>query len=77
MLILQGGKDFQVLPTVDFARFQELLQGRDKVEFRLYDELNHLFGSDDVLDQSPCSVSHSAQSCAQRATWGRSIARSL
>ena len=43
VLIMQGGKDFQVLPTEDFTRFQELLQGRDKVEFRLYDELNHLF----------------------------------
>ena len=41
--ILQGGKDFQVLPEVDFARFQELLADRPNVEYKLYDELNHLF----------------------------------
>ena len=28
-LILQGGMDFQVLPDVDYARFQELLRGRE------------------------------------------------
>ena len=43
VLILQGGKDFQVLPEVDLARFQELLADRPNVEYRLYDELNHLF----------------------------------
>ncbi len=43
VLILQGGKDFQVLPSVDFAAFQEQLQGRRNVEYRLYEELNHLF----------------------------------
>ena len=43
VLILQGGKDFQVLPSEDFAAFQEQLQGRDNVEYRLYEELNHLF----------------------------------
>ncbi len=43
VLILQGGKDFQVLATEDFRAFQELLRGRSGVEYRLYDELNHLF----------------------------------
>ncbi len=43
VLILQGGKDFQVLPEEDFARFRELLQDRPHVEFRLYEELNHVF----------------------------------
>ena len=43
VLILQGGMDFQVLPSEDFAAFQEQLQGRDRVEYRLYDELNHVF----------------------------------
>lgn len=42
-LLLQGGKDFQVLSSVDFARFRELLADRKNTEFRLYDELNHLF----------------------------------
>lgn len=43
VLIMQGGKDFQVLPSEDFAAFREQLQGRDNVEYRLYDELNHVF----------------------------------
>ena len=43
VLILQGGKDFQVLPEEDFAAFREQLKDRPAVEYRLYDELNHLF----------------------------------
>ena len=43
VLILQGGKDFQVLPSVDYAQFQELLRDRKNTEFRLYEDLNHLF----------------------------------
>ena len=43
VLILQGGMDFQVLPSEDFAAFQEQLQGRENVEYRLYEELNHVF----------------------------------
>ena len=43
VLIMQGGKDFQVLPEEDFARFRELLQDRRNTDFRLYDDLNHLF----------------------------------
>ena len=43
VLILQGGMDFQVLPSEDFAAFREQLQGRENVEYRLYEELNHVF----------------------------------
>ena len=43
VLIMQGGMDFQVLPSVDFAAFRDQLQGRNNVEYRLYEELNHLF----------------------------------
>ena len=43
VLILQGGMDFQVLPDVDYARFRELLRGRENTEYRLYEDLNHLF----------------------------------
>ena len=43
MLILQGGKDFQVKADRDFARYKELLAGRDNVTFRLYENLNHAF----------------------------------
>ncbi len=43
VLIMQGGMDFQVLPSEDYAGFQEQLQGRNNVEYRLYETLNHLF----------------------------------
>jgi dienelactone hydrolase len=51
-LILQGGKDFQVLAEDDFRRFRELLAARDNVSFRLYPDLNHVFVDamyDDIL----------------------------
>ena len=54
-LILQGGKDFQVLAEDDFRRFRELLAGRDNTVFRLYPELNHVFVPalyDDILKAS-------------------------
>ena len=43
LLILQGEKDVQVLPAVDFAAYQQLLAGRPNVTFRLYEGLNHAF----------------------------------
>lgn len=43
MLLLQGGVDFQVYPDRDFAAWQVLLEGRENVEFRLFEGLNHLF----------------------------------
>ena len=42
-LILQGGRDFQVLAEDDYRKFRELLSGRDSTVFRLYPEYNHLF----------------------------------
>ena len=42
-LIMQGGKDFQVLADDDFQRFQTLLAGRENTVFKLYENLNHLF----------------------------------
>ena len=42
-LILQGGKDFQVDKEKDFGLYKTLLQGRENVTFRLYDDLNHCF----------------------------------
>lgn len=54
-LIMQGGRDFQVLADDDFARFRELLAGRKNVEFKLYPELNHVFVRaiyDDILKAS-------------------------
>ena len=42
-LILQGGKDLQVLADDDFKAFREQLNGRENTVFRLYPNLNHLF----------------------------------
>ena len=43
VLILQGADDFQVLADVDYKRFQELLGGRPRTEFKLYPGLDHAF----------------------------------
>lgn len=43
LLILQGEKDVQVKPDIDFAAYQELLKDRNNVTFRLYEGLNHAF----------------------------------
>jgi uncharacterized protein len=43
MLIVQGGSDFQVSPTRDFARWKQVLAGRPQVAFHLYPGLSHLF----------------------------------
>ena len=54
-LILQGGKDFQVLAEDDFRLFRELLAERENTFFRLYPGLNHCFVEavyDDILKAS-------------------------
>ncbi len=43
VLIMQGGMDFQILPSEDYVGFREQLKDREKVEYRLYEELNHVF----------------------------------
>ena len=43
VLIMQGGKDFQVFADIDYEQYQNLLQGKDNVTFKLYPELNHFF----------------------------------
>jgi hypothetical protein len=42
MLILQGGRDYQVTLD-DFKEWQKELSSRDNVQFQLYPKLNHLF----------------------------------
>jgi hypothetical protein len=42
MLILQGGRDYQVT-TEDFENWKKALGERKDVEFHLYPKLNHLF----------------------------------
>jgi pimeloyl-ACP methyl ester carboxylesterase len=43
VLILQGGKDFQVYADKDYVEYQSLLDRKPNVAFKLYPELNHLF----------------------------------
>lgn len=42
-LVLQGGRDYQVLATVDFQGWKDALKHRDNATLRLFPELNHLF----------------------------------
>ena len=42
MLILQGGRDYQVT-MADFQRWKDALSARQDVTFKLYPKLNHLF----------------------------------
>ncbi len=42
MLIMQGGRDYQVT-TVDFGEWKHGLAERNNVDFRFYPSLNHLF----------------------------------
>ncbi len=54
-LIMQGGRDFQVLADDDFKAFKEQLSGRDNTIYKLYPELNHAFVPaiyDDILKAS-------------------------
>jgi len=43
MLIMQGEKDFQVKADKDFSAYQEILDGKANVTFKLYENLNHAF----------------------------------
>ena len=55
VLIMQGGKDYQVLANDDFKKFQEQLADRENTYFRLYPDLNHIFVPamyDDILKAS-------------------------
>jgi hypothetical protein len=42
VLVLQGGRDYQVTEK-DFALWRNALAGRDDARFELYPDLNHLF----------------------------------
>lgn len=54
VFIAQGSADWQVLKDKDYAAWQELLQDKDNVTFKLYDNLNHFFmtsgGNKDTTD---------------------------
>jgi dienelactone hydrolase len=43
ILILQGGRDYQVLESKDFKGWKNALNNHDNVQFELFPKLNHLF----------------------------------
>lgn len=43
ILIMQGEKDFQATVDKDFTSYKQLLEGKDNVVFKLYENLNHAF----------------------------------
>ncbi len=43
VLIMQGGRDFQVLADEDYQKFKELLAERSNTFYKLYPQLNHVF----------------------------------
>ena len=43
MLVLQGGRDYQVTPDGDFPRWKKALEENEHAQFELYPPLNHLF----------------------------------
>ena len=72
MLILQGGSDFQVSPTLDFARWQRELAGRSHTTFHLYPGLSHLFmpaGKTGTLADYKAPEHVDAQVIADIAAW--------
>ncbi len=54
ILVLQGKADFQVSPTVDYQLWKSTLSNRDNVDFKLYENLNHLMmqstGKQDITE---------------------------
>jgi dienelactone hydrolase len=43
LLVLQGGRDYQVSPTKDFEGWRTALAGKSNATLKLYPDLNHLF----------------------------------
>ncbi len=43
MLVLQGGRDYQVTAAEDFAAWKQGLEGRPNARLKLWPELDHLF----------------------------------
>lgn len=72
MLFLQGEGDFQVSPTLDFARWQRELAGRQRTTFHLYPGLSHLFmpaGKTGTLADYKAPAHLEAQVIGDIATW--------
>lgn len=43
ILVMQGGKDFQVRADTDFRLYRDILKNNPRASFRLYENLNHAF----------------------------------
>jgi hypothetical protein len=43
ILVLQGGRDYQVLASKDFEGWKTVLKDRDNASFKIFPKLNHLF----------------------------------
>lgn len=55
VLIMQGGRDFQVLEDVDLKGFREQLAGKTNIKYKVYPQLNHVFVQaiqDDIMKAS-------------------------
>jgi dienelactone hydrolase len=77
MLILQGGRDYQVT-TDDFAKWKSALGDRQNVTLKLYPQLNHLFmpGKGPSVPAEYLAAGHVAEEVVEDiATWIRSAAR--
>ena len=61
VLIMQGGRDFQVLADVDYLKFKELLAERRNTFYRLYPDLNHVFVDAIYDDISKASKEYSTE----------------
>ena len=61
VLILQGGKDFQVLAKRDYRMFKKLLAGRENTQYKLYPELNHVFVKGIYNDNLKASKEYSVE----------------
>lgn len=72
MLILQGGSDFQISPTQDFARWKQQLADRPHTAFQLYPGLSHLFmpaGKSGTLADYTAPAHVDTQVVGDIATW--------
>ncbi len=61
VLIMQGGRDFQVLADDDYRKFKELLAERSNTYYKLYPQLNHLFVDAVYDDISKVSKEYSTE----------------
>lgn len=50
ILVLQGGRDYQVMPAKDFEAWKAGLQDKANVSFKLFPKLNHLM----ISGEGPC-----------------------